>query len=160
MFSLVLLKMTQKEPFTNQYRTEYIKFTNEDKEKGVRVEPDVVRKSYQVQVASFGGNGNDTCTYHYHPTRVMISLTRWHFYFRQKSNSFLFLPFCARWVEMKKAAWIRRVFINFHVYRTGIWIAIIFPFNFASPLLQFFSRPQYRHTNFAFIHAYTYLVSN
>ena len=96
MFSLVLLKMTQKEPFTNQYRTEYIKFTNEDKEKGVRVEPDVVRKSYQVQVASFGGNGNDTCTYHYHPTRVMISLTRWHFYFRQKSNSFLFLPFCAR----------------------------------------------------------------
>ena len=56
---------------------------------GGRAEQNAVRKSYQVQVASFGGDGNDTCTYHYHPTRVMMSLTRWHFYFSPKKRALL-----------------------------------------------------------------------
>ena len=61
---------------------------------GGRAEQNAVRKSYQVQVASFGGDGNDTCTYHYHPTRVMMSLTRWHFYFSPKKRALLplFVP--------------------------------------------------------------------
>ena len=56
---------------------------------GGQGEQNAVRKSYQVQVASFGGDGNDTCTYHYHPTRVMMSLTRWHFYFSPKKRALL-----------------------------------------------------------------------
>ena len=33
---------------------------------GGRAEQNAVRKSYQVQVASFGGNDNDTCTFTLH----------------------------------------------------------------------------------------------
>ena len=37
---------------------------------GGRAEQNAVRKSHQVQVASFGGNGNDTCTFTLHMAAV------------------------------------------------------------------------------------------